>query len=76
MNAISRGVGLAVLTLMAAVALGQDADETPAPGDASAGPAERDSGPAPATESSEADDVFIPTEEIPADEEVTFPVDI
>jgi len=74
MNTIRTSAGLVALTLLAAVALGQDADETPAPRDPP--PAAGEPRPSPAAGQSEADDVFIPTEEIPADEEVTFPVDI
>lgn len=76
MKLIRTGAGLAVLALLTVVALGQDADETPAPRDGTAGSEQRAPEPEPATEQSAADDVFIPTEEIPADEEVTFPVDI
>jgi hypothetical protein len=58
--------GLMLLAARAA-AQGEDPPDEPAPS-----PAEEQ--PEPPTQDS--DDVFIPTEEIPADEEVTFPVNI
>jgi hypothetical protein len=63
-------VALAFVT----AAVAQDADQSQANP-----PASEESEPAPAPETETeagADDEFIPTEEIQADEEVTFPVDI
>jgi hypothetical protein len=62
--------GLAVLSL--ALAPAAEAQEGPAETEERAEP-ER---PAPPRPRPPADDVFIPSEEIAADEEVTFPVDI
>lgn len=60
--------GALLVALVAVVSFGQEAEneETPAPPATS----EPDRG------GDASDDVFIPTEEIPADQEVTFPVDI
>jgi hypothetical protein len=65
---------LAILvgSMMALAALSSAQDEEPEATD-SPPPAAEDSAPPPAPNP---DDVFIPTEELPVDEEVTFPVTI
>ena len=69
----------AVAALFAVLALGSSAGAQDEP-DAPAEPAETEPAgeetPAPPRSAGDADDVFIPTEEIAADEEVVFPVDI
>jgi hypothetical protein len=64
---------LAILvgSMMALAALSSAQDEEPE--DTDPPPAAEDSAPPPAPNP---DDVFIPTEELPVDEEVTFPVNI
>jgi hypothetical protein len=74
------GSQLSLLTL-GLLALCAVAQESPPPAQAPTPPAQSPAPPAPSPvppqASSEAsDDVFIPTEELAADEEVTFPVDI
>ncbi len=56
-------LGLAFIASLAAVSSAQDAREDQSP-------------PTDEAEREAAEDIFIPTEEIPADQEVTFPVDI
>lgn len=84
MEPIRRSTMLLVLALGAAAPFAQEApDEAgdpPAPAEAPEPAAEDDAGPAGAggrdVPARPDDDVFVPTEELDADEEVTFPVDI
>lgn len=80
MKTIWLGVGkLAFAMVLGALSLGalaqDDAEEAPPPP-----PATEEGGQSenaePREAGGDADDVFIPSEEIPADEEVTFPVNI
>lgn len=68
-------LAVAVLSLAASAVPAQDSEEqtteTPSPEQE---PAQQE--PDSRTERAPADDVFIPTEELPVTEEVTFPVDI
>jgi len=72
---ISRQLAAAFLTLLGALpAIAQDTERTPPPA-----AEERPAPPPPATDAEEPrtlEEIFIPSEEIAADEEVTFPIDI
>jgi hypothetical protein len=61
-----------IAAALTALSIGVVAQQAPQP------PPREDARPAPPAEDADAgtDDVFIPTEELAADEEVTFPVDI
>ena len=61
-------LGALLIAFAAAVSFAQDTENEEAPAPPTASP--------PDTGSDDSDDVFIPSEEIPADQEVTFPVDI
>ena len=61
-------LGLVLVSSFAVVTVAQDSEDDAPPAREAA---ERE-----AAEREAAEDVFIPTEEIPADQEVTFPVDI
>ncbi|HEX6996630.1 MAG TPA: hypothetical protein VF322_00710 [Gammaproteobacteria bacterium] len=83
MRSIGWSAGLLVLAALAELALGQEGGEQTREEQAPAPPASseesRASAPPPeaGTERPKpSDDVFIPTEEIAADEEIIFPVDI
>jgi hypothetical protein len=77
MSALRNFLVLAALALVAAGSPAQDdapGQADPAANSEPASPPAPESAPLPAP--NPADDVFVPTEEIAADEEVTFPVDI
>jgi hypothetical protein len=77
MSTLRNFLGLAALALVTAGSPAQDdtpGDPEPAANTEPAAPPAPESAPLPSPDPD--DDVFVPTEEIAADEEVTFPVDI
>jgi hypothetical protein len=72
MNAIRTALAVAVLATLAGSSLGQESQAPPATPEAEAATPT----PTPPPRAPVSDDEFIPTQELQADEEVTFPVDI
>jgi len=73
MNSIRTGFAVTVLTALSLSADGQDAEQEPRQAPEASPPEEPRP---PPRDNRPLDEIFIPSEEIAADEEVTFPVNI